>query len=137
MENANQQNNFTLLRVANLLALCAFVASGVLQHNDPDPWQWMAFYTAAACICMAFHMGKLYWQVAAVLGVFAVLWCLSLLPAFIGKASLTELFSSLSMQTEDVEEAREAGGALLVAAWCWVLGRNKYEEKLARTSESD
>lgn len=135
MHNTTDQAGITPLRVANFLALCAFVVSGVLQHNDPDPWQWMAFYTAAACVSLAFHMGKLYWQVGAVLGVFALLWCLSLLPAFVGKVSPEELFSSLSMQTEDVEEAREAGGTLLVAAWCWILSRFKYREKQARLAE--
>ena len=70
----------------------------------------------------------------AALGVFALGWCLYLLPTFIGKASVIEIFGSLSRQTEDVEEAREAGGALLVAGWCWLLARHKYLEKLARKS---
>ena len=112
-----------MLRALNILFLIAFVASGVLQHNDPDPWYWTAFYTAAACCCLAHHMGRLYWQLPATLTVIGISWCFWLAPQFLGQASMEQIFASFSMQTEDVEEAREAGGAFIVAMWCWYLSR--------------
>jgi hypothetical protein len=39
----------------------------------------------------------------------------------VGKVSIGELFESYAMKSEPVEEAREMGGLLIVAAWMAVL----------------
>jgi hypothetical protein len=118
------------VRALNIIFLLAFVASGVLQYNDPDPWYWTAFYTLAAACCLAHHMKTLDWRIPATMTVIGLAWCFWLVPQFLGEVSLEQIFASFSMQTgdgenqmEDVEEAREAGGTLIVALWCWYLSR--------------
>ena len=56
---------------------------------------------------------------------------LALLPAFLGKVAPGEIFASLSMQSRAVEEAREAGGALLVGAWCALLSWSARARQIA------
>ncbi len=110
------------MRYLNIVFLLAFLLSVLVQFNDPDPWTWSLLYAAAAASCLAYHVGRLTWQFAALLGVIATGWCLWLLPQFLGQVSPAAIFESLSMKTQAVEEAREAGGTLLVALWMSVLG---------------
>jgi hypothetical protein len=109
------------MRPLNILLLLAFILSVSVQFNDPDPLPWTIFYGAAAGCCLAHHLGRLYWHLAALIAVIALVLCLWLLPQFLGQVSATEIFESLTMKTQAVEEAREAGGALVVAIWMSVL----------------
>lgn len=92
-----------------------------MQYNDPDPWRWASFYGLAAACCAGYHLRKLHWQLSGLLCLFALGWCLYLLPQFVGEVSMEAVTASLSMRSRDVEEAREAGGALLVALWMAAL----------------
>jgi hypothetical protein len=53
--------------------------------------------------------------------IICLVWIGTLVPHILGKTSLAEIFASVSMQTREVEEAREIGGLLLVALWSAVL----------------
>ena len=55
------------------------------------------------------------------MAVTSLAWALLLVPRVIGSASVTETFASMQMQNITVEEAREMGGLLIVAAWMVVL----------------
>ena len=118
----------TPVHALNLLFLVAFLLSVMVQYNDPDPWGWALLYGLAAGCCVAFYLQSLYWPVSAVLAAAALAWCLWLLPQFIGQVELRDIFASLRMQTEAVEEAREAGGTLLVALWMLILSVYRYRQ---------
>lgn len=107
--------------IFNSLFLLAYVASALVQFNDPDPWAWVAIYLAAAGMCIAWLRRRLPRWYPAVLVVTCLLWMGSLLPSVVGQVSPSELFESISMKTRSVEEAREIGGLALVAVWAAVL----------------
>ncbi len=105
----------------NLVMLLAFGLSVAVQHNDPDPWLWATFYALPCIACLGFHFGHLHWQLSVIIGGLGFAVCIWLMPQFIGNVSPADIFASLSMKTQSVEEAREAGGSLLVALWMGFL----------------
>ena len=107
--------------VFNSLFLLAYMASVLVQYNDPGPWAWIAIYLAAAGMCIAWFRKRLPRWYPTLLLFVSLVWMGSLLPSVVGKVSPAELFESLSMKTRSVEEAREIGGLLLVAVWSAVL----------------
>ncbi len=123
----------------NLLATAAFGLSVAVQLNDPDPWLWSAFYGLAVLACLAFHFGYLNWRAGAALAALALGVCLWLLPGFLGQVSPGELFESLTMKSQAVEEAREAGGAALVALWIGFLSihAKRHQDRLQATPTGD
>ena len=60
-----------------------------------------------------------------VLAVTSVAWIGTLLPSIVGQVSLEDIFTSISMKTNIVEQAREIGGLLLVGLWAGVLSYRK------------
>ena len=110
-----------VLKVLNLVFLVAFVMSAAVQYNDPDTLVWVVIYLAAAgmCVLQYRHTGR-RWLPPALL-IIALAWIATLLPSIVGQVSLKEVFASISMATEAVEEAREIGGLVLVALWAGVL----------------
>lgn len=108
------------LRIFNTLFLLAFLASAVVQYNDPDALPWVIFYVAASVLCvMAYGNNPVRIVAVLLLGV-SLVWIGILLPS-LGDVSLAEIFESVSMQTRAVEEAREIGGLAMVAFWAGVL----------------
>ena len=97
-------------------------STALVQLNDPDPWLWTGFYLVACALCGLYAVNKLGWQAPAILAVLALGGSLWLLPQFLGQVDSAEIFESMTMQTRAVEEAREAGGALLVGLWMAALG---------------
>ena len=114
------------MKPLNGLFFLAFGLSLAVQYNDPDPWSWSLLYGAAAACCLAWQLNQLHWLAPAGLATIALLWALWLLPQFVGQVEFADIFASLSMKTKDVEEAREAGGALLVCLWMTVLSANRF-----------
>jgi len=107
--------------VFNSLFLLAYVASALVQLNDPDPWAWIGIYLAAAGMCIAWFRRRLPRWYPALLVVVTLLWIGSLLPSVAGKVSPAELVESIGMKSRSVEEAREIGGLALVTIWAAVL----------------
>jgi hypothetical protein len=110
-----------LFQVANWVMTAAFVFSVVVQYNDPDPIRWMLIYGLAAIACILKWQGRLPWHLPAVIGGIALGWAASLAPGVIGKTTFRTMFQSFHMIDTVVEEAREAGGLLIVAGWMAVL----------------
>jgi hypothetical protein len=109
---------FTLL---NSLFLVTYVLSAAVQYNDPDALVWIAIYLAAAYMCIArFRKRQTKWLPRALL-VISLVWMGMLLPAIVGQVSMAEIVESVSMRTQEVEDAREIGGLLLIALWSGVL----------------
>lgn len=65
--------------------------------------------------------GRLRRLVPALIGLGAFAWAGTLAPGVVGRASPSELVQSYTMMSETVEEGREMGGPLIVAAWMGVL----------------
>ena len=107
--------------LSNAVFLLAFLLSAAVQYNDPDLLRWIAIYTAAAALCLARFLVPLpRWLPASLLAI-SLAWIGLLLPKVVGQVSVGEVFESITMRTRAVEEAREIGGLLLVAAWSAVL----------------
>jgi hypothetical protein len=111
----------TLLRIANGLMAILFLFAVAVQNNDPDPLRWMSIYGLAALACGLSLAGRLRRLMPALIGLGALVWAGTLAPGVVGRVSVGELFQSYTMMSEPVEEAREMGGLLIVAAWMGVL----------------
>lgn len=110
------------LQIGNVLFIVVYLLCAAVQYNDPDALAWIALYLAAAA-CTGMSLAAIPpTNVARILAIFALAYALWLIPGFYGKVSAPELLDALTMRTQHVEVAREAGGALLVAAWMCVLG---------------
>ena len=110
-----------LLRVANWVMLAAFLFSVAVQYNDPDPIRWMLIYGLAALACILYLRRLLRWYLPAAVGATAFGWAASIAPRVIGKTTFGDMFQSFHMINPVVEESREMGGLLIVAAWMGVL----------------
>ena len=110
-----------VFKVANWLMIAAFLFSVAVQYNDPDPIRWMLVYGLAALACVLKLRGRLSWYFPAALGAAALVWAASIAPRVIGKTTFGDMFQSFHMINAIVEEAREMGGLLIVAAWMGVL----------------
>jgi Transmembrane family 220, helix len=98
-----------------------FLFSVAVQYNDPDPLRWMAIYGAAAVACVSALRNSLHPAVSATIGVVALAWTVTLAPGVWGQVGFSELFQEFEMASPLIEEAREMGGLLIVAAWMAVL----------------
>jgi hypothetical protein len=110
-----------LLRLANWVMTAAFLFSVAVQYNDPDPVRWMLIYGLAALACILHLRDRLRWYLPTAVGATAFGWAASLVPDVIGKTTFGDMFQSFHMINSVVEEAREMGGLLIVAAWMAVL----------------
>jgi transmembrane protein TMEM220 len=110
-----------LLRVANWVMTAAFMFSVAVQYNDPDPIRWMLIYGLAALACILKLRHRLPRYFPAAVGATAFGWAASIAPRVIGKTTFGDMFQSFHMINSVVEEAREMGGLLIVAAWMAVL----------------
>ena len=110
-----------VFKVANCLMIAAFLFSVVVQYNDPDPIRWMLIYGLAALACILKLRQRLRWYFPAAVGATAFGWAASIAPRVIGKTTFGDMFQSFDMINSVVEEAREMGGLLIVAAWMSVL----------------
>ena len=107
---------FSALNVAFVL-ICVIAAA--VQWNDPDPWAWILFYLGSAAVALLASHSRSRWPLGLLLLV-CLLWGCSILLTF-PEVQWMDVFDSLQMQSDSVEEARELGGLMLVAIWSLVL----------------
>ena len=110
-----------LLKIFNILFLCAFLLSAAVQYNDPDALLWILIYLAAAGMCLLQLLQRQPRWLPPLLLLICAAWAAILLPNIVGQVSWEEISASLGMRTQAVEEAREIGGLLIVAFWSSVL----------------
>ncbi|GMV92981.1 MAG: hypothetical protein AMXMBFR82_27590 [Candidatus Hydrogenedentota bacterium] len=108
-----------MLRVVSIIMFILLLLCVVVQYNDPDGLVWMLIY-GYGTVVTAFAVAKRY-TVFAVVGVVGYLagffyW----LPGIVVD-NPTHLLTDLQMGERGVEEAREAIGLLIAAAWMLVL----------------
>lgn len=113
----------TFIKGGNCLLLLAFVLGALVQYNDPDPLAWIVIYSAASACCLLHLSGWPVGKAALTVALAGLGWALFLLPRISGETSLSEIFASITMRTQAVEEAREIGGLLLISGWMLVLWR--------------
>lgn len=108
-------------RVADGLAALLFLASAAVQLNDPDPVGWTLMYGSAALAATLAAAGRcprwLPWAVGAV----ALAWLAAWIPQ-LQRVDPHDVFGPAGMYPPGVEEAREAGGLVLILAWMGGLG---------------
>ena len=99
-----------------------FLLSAAVQYNDPDPFAWMAVYTAAAGACLvpvtSRYRARVAWLVASVT-CFATL---RVAPDAMALERVGDLTASMAAYRPEVEAAREALGLAIVSLWCAGLG---------------
>jgi hypothetical protein len=114
-----------LFAVVNVLLCAGFVAAALLQHNDPDPVRWMVVYSLAAAACLWPRRAPGHRILTALLGVAALAWAASLVPAVVRELPAADLVDALAgpraMESPLFEQTRETGGLLLVALWMAAL----------------
>lgn len=110
-----------LVSVFNWFFSFAFLSSAILQYNDPDPLLWITLYLAAVSVCILHSLAKPILWPAGIIVTLGVVWVLRLSPALLGGVPWRELFDSLAMRSDAVEEAREVGGLLFVLLWMVIL----------------
>ena len=108
---------FTRLR---WVAAGCFLLVAVLQYNDPDPWNWIALYLAAAAISLLQRPEPRWTIPPLLLGTLAAIWALTLVPGAQGVA-LADLPRPMHTNGGAVELAREVGGLTILALWMFVL----------------
>src|SRR5688500_11838713 len=106
---------------ANVVAIGTFLLFAALQVNDPDPWLWIPIYAVPALLSGLALAGRLPRGAPFVVAALAVLATVPLLPAGL-RADPGKVVSDMRMHAAGVEEAREAIGLLMIAAWCLALG---------------
>lgn len=111
----------TAWKTANMIMLLAFIASVIVQLNDPDPWRWVVIWGAAALATLLALAGRAGWRLPAAVALAALLWAATLVRDVIGRVRLGELFEAFEMKDARVEVGREFGGLLIIAFWMAVL----------------
>ena len=105
----------------NRLMVIVFLASAVIQHNDPDPLIWILIYGLAAAVSLVTVSWHRAWLLSSTLGVIAIVWSIALAPNFFGQVGFPEIFESMTMKSAEVEHTREFGGLLIIATWMAVV----------------
>jgi hypothetical protein len=106
--------------IVNGIVAAMFLVSAALQLNDPDPVFWTALYVAAAAACLATGRVEQSWALAALVGLAAFAWAVTLLPV-LHEMVFSDLFKTMKAETPVIEESRELLGLLMVGAWMVVL----------------
>ena len=111
-----------VLRVVSALMTGLLAVAVAVQYNDPDPIRWMALYGAACALsALVVVRGRAPTLPVVIVGLVALVWGLFAARSAYGRSHLAEMFQYWEMKSPAVEEAREASGLLLVAAWMAVL----------------
>jgi hypothetical protein len=96
--------------------LLAFAAA--VNINDPDPVQWVVLY-GAACVAsvVAAVTGTVPIAVPSAIAIIAFIWGILIARRVPNLEAYTKMFDEWEMKSTTVEEAREACGLFIVAAW--------------------
>jgi len=111
-----------LFRIINGFFLFIFLLSAAVQFNDPDPLGWVLIYLIAAAMCLTANSSKRALRLGMPCALLALSVGLAISIAYrLENLSWQELTASLQMQNQSVEEAREAGGLLIISFWAGAL----------------
>jgi len=122
------------MKITNGILAILFFLFAALQLNDPDPWIWVAIYSAVGVLCGLTAMRHYFPKVilgAILITIFGIGWYL---PDFINwlQTGMTSITSSMQAETPHVELIRECLGLVLVLAtlvWLYWSGKKLPMEK--------
>lgn len=123
--------NPKLVRRVSVFFALAFVASALVQLNDPDPFVWIAVYLAGAMFsalgAWRFPLQRAMALRVGIFGLLTLIWAGTNVPrALETRPPWDQVFSSMQMMSPGVEEARESLGLLLIAVWMFVLAGSSW-----------
>jgi len=104
----------------NGLVSLLFLASAVLQWNDPDPLAWIAIYLAAALACWLPRLHPGGWTVAAAVAAISTAWALWLSP-ILAEMRLGDLMDKMKAENPRIELSREFLGLAIIAVWMAIV----------------
>ena len=111
-----------MFRGLNWFMCALFLLSVVVQWNDPDPLQWMAIYGAALAVCLTVAIrGRVATVAPLLVMIVALVWGVIAMGDVPTAGTYAHMFDAWEMKSISVEEAREASGLLIVAAWMLVI----------------
>jgi hypothetical protein len=111
-----------VFRSLNWIMCALFLLSAWLQWNDPDPLRWVAIYGAAFAASLVVGLRRRVHPAAPLLvSAIAIVWSLGTMRTGPSADSYGHMFDAWQMKSSTVEEAREATGLLIVAAWMLVV----------------
>lgn len=105
-----------LFKVLGYLFAVLFILGAVLQYNDPDALMWVAIYSIAAIVSLAFALGKIGYKITVLLGLICLVGFLYLYPSDFQGFDLND------GDIKTVELGREAFGLLIIAVVLLVFG---------------
>ncbi len=94
-----------------------FLLFAGVQYNDPDPLIWILIYFFAATICFLAARGKYYDKIILLGIVISLIWSMTLVASILAAISqygAGSIFSPSMIKDNEVEEARESLGLLIV-----------------------
>lgn len=121
MASVTRQPTSGAVKLLCLLMLLVFLLAAGVQLNDPDPAKWIVIYLLSAVCCLGFLFGRGISALSMLVAIVALIWSMSLMPSVVGEVSMKEIFDSITMKNQSVEEAREIGGLLLISLWNFFL----------------
>jgi len=104
------------MKILNIILALLFLLFAYFQYNDPDPWLWIAIYTAVATLCGLAAFGKHYaWASLTLLIGLVVYWAI-LLPSFISwlGEGMPTITGSMKAESPHIELVREFLGLLIL-----------------------
>ena len=125
-----------MLRWLNVMITVVFALCVAVQYNDPDAVVWMLIYAYAVVVtAMAAADRYTFFALLGFAGSFAGFVYLS--PGFLEISDPMDLITDIRMDSEGVEEAREAGGLLISSLWLLVLSIVWYRRRKDETSSAE
>lgn len=107
------------MKELNIFFIIIFIASAVLQYNDPDPVIWILIYLYAAWLCYAAFKGRykptLYYLGLIVYAVYAVYLFFDKdgVLSWSTEHNAENIMQSMKATKPWIEETREFGGLLI------------------------
>lgn len=109
------------MRILNALFALLFVLGALVQVNDPDPLPWIAIYAAAALGCAGWELRRAARPFLLPIAVVSLVWAIAVALRTELAVPLGVALMDWGMHSGGSEEAREAGGLLLIALWTAAL----------------
>jgi len=116
------------MQIVTVLMGFVFLFGAAVQYNDPDPIPWILVYLAAAVLSFRAYRSAPPWGPAALLAAGALVWAV-VIALGLDPAALRRMFGEFGMASLEIEEAREALGLLIIAAWMLVLALKARQAK--------
>jgi hypothetical protein len=113
---------YNVYRVANGVMAALFLLAVAVQYDDPDPVLWVAIYGAACVVTLVAALRRrIPRPVSGCIALVALIWGGALALNVAGLEAYAQMFDAWEMKSPPIEEAREASGLFIVAAWMSLL----------------